>query len=134
MQTLHDVAFERALYGVPVPIMYQGEQVAERRVYNDRLLSAVLRHHDPHGWGASQQRTRVPPHVVRRLRAEWEAERAREEQNVRAMLDAKLKRMRARMTAPPGPKSSQAEWLAWSLRTAGPKPGGGDEANPEDAG
>lgn len=122
VQKLHDAAFERALYGVAVPIMYHGEQVGERRVYNDRLLSAVLRHHDPEGWGADQQRTRVPPHVVRQLRAEWDAERSEQDASALAELKARLKRMRARMTTPPGPGSSQAEHLAWSL----PAPEGGD--------
>jgi hypothetical protein len=51
VQRLVDVALERAIDGVPVPIMYQGEQVAERRQYNDRLLMFILRHHLPHRYG-----------------------------------------------------------------------------------
>lgn len=51
VQNLADAAMERALHGVPVPIMYQGEQVAERRVYNDRLTMFILRHHMPGRYG-----------------------------------------------------------------------------------
>ena len=47
VQRLEDVAFERAMNGVAVPVFYQGEQVGERRAYNDRLLMWTLRHHDP---------------------------------------------------------------------------------------
>ena len=41
-QRLADIAMERAIEGVPVPIMYHGEQVGERRHYNDRLLTFML--------------------------------------------------------------------------------------------
>ena len=51
VQNLADAALDRALEGVPVPIMYKGEQVAERRVYNDRLTMFMLRHHMPGKYG-----------------------------------------------------------------------------------
>ncbi|HEX8554702.1 MAG TPA: hypothetical protein VF695_08345 [Sphingomonas sp.] len=47
VQTLTDVAIDRALSGVPVPVFYQGEQVGERRSFNDRLLMFILKHHIP---------------------------------------------------------------------------------------
>ncbi len=47
VQRLTDIAMQRAIEGVPVPIMYHGEQVGERRHYNDRLLMFILRHHLP---------------------------------------------------------------------------------------
>lgn len=50
-QRLADIAMERAIEGVSVPIMYHGEQVAERRHYNDRLLTFMLRHHQPETYG-----------------------------------------------------------------------------------
>lgn len=40
---VRDVAIERALHGQPRPVFYRGRQVGERRVYNDRLIIAVLR-------------------------------------------------------------------------------------------
>jgi hypothetical protein len=39
---LHDAAIERALEGVAIPIFYHGEQVGERRVYNDKLLMYLM--------------------------------------------------------------------------------------------
>ena len=52
VQRLTDIAFERAIEGVPVPIFHKGEQVGERRWYNDRLLMFVLRHHQPDRYGS----------------------------------------------------------------------------------
>ena len=52
VQNLADAMMDRALNGVPVPIMYQGEQVAERRVYNERASMFILRHHLPEKYGA----------------------------------------------------------------------------------
>lgn len=68
VQRLTDLAIDRAVEGVAVPIMYKGEQVGERHQYNDRLLTWILRHHapNPQGDGAN-----VPPHV--RARREQEA-------------------------------------------------------------
>lgn len=45
VQRLVDVAIERAIEGVPVPVFHKGEQVGERRWYNDRLTMFILRHH-----------------------------------------------------------------------------------------
>lgn len=39
---LQDMAMERALDGTAIPIFHRGEQVGERRVYNDRLLMFLL--------------------------------------------------------------------------------------------
>ena len=50
-QRLADIAMERAIEGVAVPIMYHGEQVGERRNYNDRLLTFMLQHHQPDTYG-----------------------------------------------------------------------------------
>ncbi len=50
-QRLADIALERAIEGVPVPIMYHGTQVGERRNYNDRLLTFMLQHHQPETYG-----------------------------------------------------------------------------------
>lgn len=51
VQRLTDIAFERAIEGVPVPVFHKGEQVGERRWYNDRLLMFVLKHHQPERYG-----------------------------------------------------------------------------------
>ena len=73
VQRLRDIAFERAIEGVPVPIFQYGRQVGERRQYNDRLLMFTLRHHDPEertsGIGA-----RISPATRQALKAELETE------------------------------------------------------------
>ncbi len=45
VQRLADIAIDRAMEGVAVPIFWRGEQVGEKRCYNDRLLMFVLKHH-----------------------------------------------------------------------------------------
>lgn len=52
---LLDVAFDRAVNGVAMPIFYKGEQVGERRTYNDRLLMFLLRNHVEPSTPASQR-------------------------------------------------------------------------------
>lgn len=47
VQRLTDIAIDRAIEGVPVPVFHQGQQVGEKRWYNDRLLMFLLRHHLP---------------------------------------------------------------------------------------
>lgn len=49
MQRLTDIAIERATEGVAVPVFYKGEQVGERRAYNDRLLMFLMRQNGPGG-------------------------------------------------------------------------------------
>ncbi len=44
---LGEAALDRALNGVPVPIYYKGEQVGERRHYDERLTQFLLRVRDP---------------------------------------------------------------------------------------
>jgi hypothetical protein len=44
---LSDAAFGRALNGVTRPVFFQGEQVGERRYYDERLTMFLLRYRDP---------------------------------------------------------------------------------------
>ncbi len=122
LDKLADVAMERALYGVPVPVFHKGEQVGERRWYNDRLAMFVLRHQGPERYGAAPG-DGVPPHVRKALRAEWEREQAEAAERKAAagegardtLLD-ELRRMRERMKDhPPTANSSLAAIMAWSL-------------------
>ena len=124
VERLADVAFERAMYGVPVPVFHKGEQVGERRWYNDRLLMFTLRHHAPETYGAMSAggSRQISEQVEKARKAEWEAERLAAEQaerdrepDARERLIAKLKQMRQRMAEPPGAHSSLAEILAWSF-------------------
>nr|WP_315383031.1 hypothetical protein [uncultured Sphingomonas sp.] len=52
LDRLGDIALERAIDGVPVPVFYKGEQCGEKRWYNDRLLMFILRHRNPQKYGA----------------------------------------------------------------------------------
>jgi hypothetical protein len=51
VQSLADIAIDRAREGVPVPVFWQGDQVGERRQYDNRLLMFILRHHQPERYG-----------------------------------------------------------------------------------
>ncbi len=123
VERLADIAYERAVYGVPVPVFHKGEQVGEKRWYNDRLLMWVMRHADRARFDDAPQGNRVPPHVRKALRAEWEREQAEEQarrheqagDSARAWLADTLERMKARMTEPPRPGSSPASQLAWLM-------------------
>ena len=71
-QRLHDIAMERITTGTPSPIFYRGEQVGERRLFNDHLLVQLIRHHAG-GYGASPighrsqaaKRNGTPPRIAR---------------------------------------------------------------------
>lgn len=56
MRRLTDVVVSRAINGVAVPIFYQGEQIGERRWYDNRLATFLLRYHDPLRYGAHNDR------------------------------------------------------------------------------
>lgn len=122
VEKLADAAMERALYGVPVPVFHKGEQVGERRWYNDRLAMFVLRHQDPERYGMTPG-NRVPPHVRKALRAEWERELAEQAERQEAASEGRrdtlledLRRMRERMRDyPPTANMSLAAIMAWSL-------------------
>jgi hypothetical protein len=47
MRRLSDAVVSRAIHGVATPIFYKGEQVGERRSYNDRLAMFLLQRRDP---------------------------------------------------------------------------------------
>ena len=56
IRELTDSAFSRALKGVSRPVFYKGEQVGERRYYDERLTMFLLRCRDPARYGAWQDR------------------------------------------------------------------------------
>ena len=138
---LRDAAMERALYGVAEPVFHKGEQVGERRRYNDRLATWILRHEDPERYGAPNGH-RVPPHVRRALHAEWEADQAEEYAAASDRFHAKLEDMRRRMeeSGDLGPRStidlsrcSMAErFIIWAYGHDGEEGGGAGNALRED--
>jgi hypothetical protein len=52
IRRIGDAAFSRALHGVSRPVFYQGEQIGERRHYDERLVMFLLRYRDPVRYGA----------------------------------------------------------------------------------
>ena len=52
IRRLSDAAFSRAINGVSRPVFYQGEQIGERRHYDERLTMFLLRYRDPVRYGA----------------------------------------------------------------------------------
>ena len=51
IKRLSEAALSRAIHGVAQPIYYQGEQVGERRHYDERLTMFLLRYRDPARFG-----------------------------------------------------------------------------------
>jgi hypothetical protein len=49
---LADAALGRAIHGVPQPIFHNGEQVGERRKYDEKLTMFLLRYRRPDRYGA----------------------------------------------------------------------------------
>ena len=61
---LHEVAIDRAVNGVTVPVFHKGELVGERRVYNDKLLMFLI---------GSRGRVSRAPGVVHNMLNDWAA-------------------------------------------------------------
>ena len=61
IRRLSDEAVERALLGEEVPVFYKGELVGTRRRYSDRLITFLLRHHDPAAYGVPYDYNFVNP-------------------------------------------------------------------------
>lgn len=81
VQNLVDIAIDRAKEGVPVPVFYKGEQVGERRRYNDRLLMFILKHHMPSKYGANlAPGTRHPDTLMHEYEEEIAEEDARQDE------------------------------------------------------
>lgn len=53
--TLSDLAIDRIRHGTPVPVFYKGEQVGERRNYNERLHWLLLRNRMPQTYAPPSQ-------------------------------------------------------------------------------
>jgi len=51
VRRLSDAVLSRAINGVAVPVFFQGEQIGERRYYNERLAMFLLRYRDPLRYG-----------------------------------------------------------------------------------
>lgn len=81
---LSDAALDRAIHGVPVPIMHEGKQVAERRTFNERLTMWQLQHRMPERFGKpGREGTKAPETSARE---DWEAGKAERERMLEIML------------------------------------------------
>lgn len=109
IQRIEDVAMDRALNGVEVPVYAYGKIIGTRRVYNDRLLMFMLRNRAPKRFAADGAKgmNAVDQMMLTRLkkewRAEWENERAltdnRDEDEILDSINAKLDAMQTREAA-----------------------------------
>ena len=109
IQRIEDVAMDRALNGVEVPVYAYGKIIGTRRVFNDRLLMFMLRNRAPKRFAADGARgmnaldRQLLARMKKEWRKEWERERmildAQEEQDVLESLNAKIDLMRARSEA-----------------------------------
>jgi hypothetical protein len=74
VQRLEDIALERAIHGIEVPVYSYGKLVGTRRVFNDRLLMFLLRNraHDRYPEGAIRGASR--PVDIEALKLEWRRE------------------------------------------------------------
>ncbi|MXO90471.1 hypothetical protein [Pontixanthobacter aquaemixtae] len=127
VQRIEDVAMDRALNGVDVPVYSYGKLVGKRTVYNDRLLMFILRNRAPERFAESGKSPAMKGAIgkmeKRRLKKKWrkkgEAElperRMMEGKKARAIIEQKLEELRQRVTA-----RKDAEWerLSEETRTA----------------
>ena len=105
MRRIEDVAMDRALNGVEMPVYSYGQLVGTRISYNDRLLMFMLRNRAPERFaeGRPKSMNAVDKMELTRLRTrwrkEWEEERAAEQlqEEVATMesINAKIDKIRA---------------------------------------
>jgi hypothetical protein len=80
IRKIEDVAMDRALNGVEVPVYSYGKLIGKRTVYNDRLLMFMLRNRAPDRFCADGARglNAVDKARMKRLKEEWRQEWNRE--------------------------------------------------------
>ena len=118
VQRIEDVAMDRALNGVDVPVYSYGQLVGTRTAYNDRLLMFMLRNRSPERFadGRAKGLNAIGKMDLERekkkWRKQWEAERAanadKDEQQVLASLNAKLGQMHERWWTQLSPRTRAA--------------------------
>ena len=106
MKRVEDVAMDRALNGVEVPVYSYGQLVGTRISYNDRLLMFMLRNRAPGRFaeGKAKGMNAVDQMELNRLRKkwrkewerEWGAEQLRQEVATMESINAKIDLIRAK--------------------------------------
>lgn len=122
VQRIEDVAMDRALNGVDVPVYSYGKLVGSRKHYNDRLLMFMLRNRAPDRFaaGGAKGLNAIGKMDAKRLkkqwRKEWEAEqpkrKTKKEAKARKLIEEKLEDLRQRVLA-----RREAEWEKLSDET-----------------
>ncbi len=81
MRRIEDVAMDRALNGVEVPVYSYGKLVGARTVYNDRLVMFMLRNRAPDRFtgGRAKAMSASDKETLRKLKAQWLAEWERDQ-------------------------------------------------------
>jgi len=121
VQRLEDVAMERALHGIEVPVYHFGEIVGTRRVFNDALLMFLLRNRSRKRFAADalnspDAATRSQLNRLKeQWRKEWEAERraetAADVKEIQQSINHKLALMRDRRSAAMSPRTLRLKEL-----------------------
>ena len=128
MRRIEDVAMDRALHGVEVPMYSYGKLIGTRTVYNDRLLMFMLRNRAPERFAGGKPGglNAVDQMQLKRLkrqwRQEWEAEQAaaraaasaQGEDEIIEQINAKIQAMADRHDAAmtPATRALHAAWRA----------------------
>lgn len=93
VQHLTDLAIDRAMHGIAVPIFWRGEQVGEKRWFNDRLLMFILKHHMPGRYGGALLRApRSQAEIEREAAENCPTCKQRAEQEAEAAAQAEAER------------------------------------------
>ena len=76
MRRIEDVAMDRALNGVEVPVYSYGKLVGARTVYNDRLVMFMLRNRAPERFAGDRAKalSATDKETLRKFKAQWLAE------------------------------------------------------------
>ncbi|WP_310531481.1 hypothetical protein [Novosphingobium sp.] len=98
---LEDCLLARALEGEERPIVSAGKLLGTWRHFDNRLAMFLLRQRRPARWGQADAFAALRPGhpVYERLRAEWLARDAEDEEEIIASINAKLDAMQAREAA-----------------------------------
>ncbi|MFN2100477.1 hypothetical protein [Altererythrobacter sp. MF3-039] len=118
VKRIEDVAMDRALNGVEVPVYSYGKLVGTRRQYNDRLLMFMLRNRAPERFteGRAKAMNAVDQQTLDKLKKQWRKEWKKEFgiknasiADVKASIDRKVEEMRIRVL-----DRERREWEAMS--------------------
>lgn len=127
VQKLEDIAMDRALNGLEVPVYAYGKIIGARRVYNDKLLMFILRNRASKRFSAAGSGSAgrggalkvVEQRKMKRLKKlwfeEWDADRIAKEPSaaeIRASLNRKIEQFRRSVEADTSPRGHEIQLQA----------------------